>query len=66
VFRKKNFQFDMGMTAADIPGWDSLRHTILIMEINRVAGIDLSPEETAELKNLGALYDAIVTALPAA
>jgi acyl carrier protein len=64
VLRKKSFKFEMSMTADDIPGWDSLRHVVLIMELNRVARIELSPEETARLRDLGALYQAARAAPP--
>ncbi len=34
--------------AADVPGWDSLNHTLIVLEINHQFGIDLSPFEAAK------------------
>jgi acyl carrier protein len=45
------------MTAADVPGWDSLNHSILMMELGVALGVDISAEETAKLANIGALLD---------
>jgi acyl carrier protein len=57
TLRLKAFRLDLSMGAKDVPGWDSLRHLMLILELNRVLEIDLSPEETAGLANLGALFE---------
>jgi acyl carrier protein len=43
------------MLASEIPGWDSLNHTLIILEISNMLGIELSAEETAHLPDLGAL-----------
>jgi acyl carrier protein len=62
VLRKRNFIFRQDMSAKDVPGWDSMNHIFIIMEINKVTGLDLSPEDTAKLPSLGALHDAILEA----
>jgi acyl carrier protein len=49
-------------TGADIPGWDSLAHVVLIIEINDRFGIELSAAEAAALPNVGALHRAVVDA----
>lgn len=46
-------------TSADIDGWDSLSHTMLIMNVEEAFGIDLPLEEIIELENLGALAEVV-------
>lgn len=46
-------------SSADIEGWDSLSHTMLIMNVEDAFAIDLPLEEILELENLGALADVI-------
>ena len=65
VFRARGRVFTRQTTAADVPGWDSLRHVTLIMEINAATGLDLSPEDTQALPDVGALFDAIQSGLAA-
>jgi len=45
------------------PPTDSLHHVFIIMEINRETGLDLSPEDTAKLPDLAALYSVVTEAL---
>jgi acyl carrier protein len=47
--------------AADIPGWDSLSHTILMLTVEEAFGIAL-PEDVA-YANVGELADTIATRL---
>ena len=63
ILRARKVRIAPELSAKDVPGWDSLRHVVLIMEINRITGLDLSPEETISLPNIGALYDAITDGL---
>ncbi len=62
VLRKRTFVFRQDMSAKDVPGWDSMNHIFIVMEINKVTGLDLSPEETAKLATLGDFHDAILAA----
>lgn len=41
--------------AADIEGWDSLGHTVLMMRIERVLGIKISEIVAANAENVGDL-----------
>jgi acyl carrier protein len=50
-------------TAADIPGWDSLNHVVLLLELEERFGVTLSAEETTILPDVGALYRLIVARL---
>jgi acyl carrier protein len=63
VFMLRDFPLKPSMTAEDVPGWDSLHHTILMMELERVTGVELSPQETARLPNIGALHRAVLEKL---
>lgn len=45
--------------ASDIPGWDSLSHSLVIMGIEEEYGIELPFEEIADLQNVGALADLV-------
>jgi acyl carrier protein len=46
-------------TANDVPGWDSLSHAILILNIESEFNIELPLEKTLELQNVGDLADLI-------
>ncbi len=43
------------LTAPDVPGWDSLNHITLILDIESEFGIRFSNQEVSELKNVGDL-----------
>jgi acyl carrier protein len=47
-------------TAADVPGWDSLNHVVLLMELEERFGVVLTPEETTKLPDVGALHRLIM------
>jgi acyl carrier protein len=44
-------------TAQDIPGWDSLMHVTLLVNIEREFGVRFASSEVADLANVGALVD---------
>lgn len=44
--------------AEDVPGWDSLSHTILMLSIEDAFGISM-PADSREFASVGALADAI-------
>lgn len=46
-------------TADDIPGWDSLNHMFVVMEIEMRFGVPVAADEVAALPDLGALCDLI-------
>lgn len=50
-------------SARDVPGWDSLNHTLIILDVNAVFGIDLSPYETGQAETFGALLGMISEAV---
>lgn|GEM_PF-3563799 len=63
VFMLRDFNFDSSMSAKDVPGWDSLNHSILIMELSLATGLDISAEVTAKLSSIGQLH-AFITSQP--
>lgn len=46
-------------TSADVNGWDSLSHAILIMNVEEEFGIDLPLDQIYALNDVGELADAI-------
>jgi acyl carrier protein len=44
VFADPTLEVDAGTTALDIPGWDSLSHTILILAVEERFDVRLDPE----------------------
>ena len=52
------------MTAADIAGWDSFNHMILIMEIEEEFSISFTTEEIGKMAHIGRLIEIIQTKLP--
>ena len=46
-------------SAADIEGWDSLSHSILIMKIEEEFGVDLPMDRIYDLNNVGELADLV-------
>lgn len=52
-------------TAADIPGWDSLSHLILIAGIEQACGFPLPLEPSLSAPNIGSLIDLIDQSQPA-
>ena len=56
VFGLRTFQFSPAMSSKDVPGWDSLNHTVLLMEIEAETGVELPAPETARLPTIGDLH----------
>lgn len=48
-------------SSADIDGWDSLSHSLLILAVEEEFGIDLPLDKTFELQNVGELVDLLET-----
>ena len=57
---ESRFKIDRSTKAESVPGWDSVLHVVLMLEIENQFGIPISPEEAAGLPDTGALYDLIV------
>ena len=46
-------------TAADVPGWDSLTHVVLISEIEKQFGLRFSIREMLSWKTIGKMVDCL-------
>jgi acyl carrier protein len=57
---ESRFKIDRSTRAEAVPGWDSVLHVVLMLEIENEFGIPISPEEAAGLADTGALYDLIL------
>lgn len=44
-------------TADDVPGWDSITHVYIILEVERKFGIKLPADEVFSLANVGEIAD---------
>jgi acyl carrier protein len=64
VFNQPNFKFEPTMSAKDVPAWDSLAHSVLMMEIFNATGADLPPDEAARAPDIAALHAAVVERIP--
>jgi acyl carrier protein len=62
VFADPTLEVDEATTALDIPGWDSLSHTILILAVEERFGVRLGRD--VELADVGELARHLAT-LPA-
>jgi acyl carrier protein len=56
VFMLPDFEFTPNMAASDVPSWDSLHHSVLMMEISSEIGLQISAQEAAKLKSIGELF----------
>lgn len=46
-------------TSSDVEGWDSLTHSLLVMNVEEAFGLDLPLDKTYELNDLGELADLV-------
>jgi acyl carrier protein len=59
VFDDEELVIDRQTTAKDIPGWDSLMHVTLLVNVEKTFGVRFTSSEVAGLKNVGELIDLI-------
>lgn len=57
VIGGRHLELRSEMSAKDVPGWDSLNHTLIVIEIGERRGLQLSARELAEMKNFGELLE---------
>ncbi len=55
VFMDPSIEIDASSTALDVPGWDSLSHTLLMLEMESAFGVQLDLEWVAQCENVGQL-----------
>ena len=54
-----NVNLELNTTAADVEGWDSLRHIELIINIETFYSIKFSTKEIMSVENIGSLVDLV-------
>jgi acyl carrier protein len=59
VFADDDLVVTRGTTAADVPGWDSLMHVTLIINVEARFKIRCSSSDVAALQNVGELADLV-------
>jgi acyl carrier protein len=62
TFRQPDAPVDRDTTAMDINGWDSLSHTMLILQVEQRFAVRLPADRVHELDNVGELADLIAEA----
>jgi acyl carrier protein len=53
VFNDDALVVSEGMTAADVPTWDSLSNINMIIAVDKAFGVNLSIKDVRALKNVG-------------
>jgi acyl carrier protein len=55
VFNAPALELREDMTAADVRGWDSLKHVELMVAVEAAFGVRFKTAEVANMENVGAL-----------
>lgn len=63
VFDDEELTVSEGTTAADVEGWDSLTHIMLLSAIEDEFGVKFDMKAVQELKDVGAMADLIESLL---
>lgn len=50
---------DDALALRDLPGWDSLKHVLLVVGLEERAGSELDAEEIAEIATVGDVKDVL-------
>jgi acyl carrier protein len=59
VFNDDALVVSEGMTAADVPTWDSLSNINMIIAVEKAFGVKFSIKDVRSLKNVGELFELI-------
>ena len=59
TFQQDDAEIDRETTALDVDGWDSLSHTMLLLEVETHFKARLPSERVYELANVGELVDLV-------
>jgi acyl carrier protein len=59
TLKHENFEMKDEMAAADVDGWDSLTHMVIITEIEKLFQIKFRLKEINKLNNLGNLIELV-------
>jgi acyl carrier protein len=63
VLKHNRFEMRDNLTAADVEGWDSLSHVMIITEIEKDFNVRFKLRELNKLKNMGTLIELIESKL---
>ena len=66
VFDDPDLTVSLTTTAKDVPGWDSIVHITLVIEIERQFDVKFGMAEIERLRNVGDLVSVLAEKLPAA
>ena len=59
TFQQDDVEIDRETTALDVDGWDSLSHTMLLLEVETHFKVRLPADRVYELANVGELVDLV-------
>lgn len=60
AFERPHLVITRDSTALDVDGWDSLAHTVLILQVEKEFAIKLPREQIFGLRNVGELVDLVL------
>ena len=63
IFENDNLSIDMTTTADDVEEWDSLNHTLMIVEVEKFFNLKFKLKEVLGFQNVGDMVNTIVTRL---
>ncbi len=63
VLKHQDFEIRDDLTAAEVEGWDSLNHMVIISEIEEKFDIKFKLRDLNKLKNMGSLIELIQSKL---
>jgi len=63
TLKHNRFEMRDDLTAADVEGWDSLSHVMIITEIEKDFNVRFKLKELNKLKNMGTLIELIESKL---
>ena len=65
IFENDNLLIDMTTTADDVEEWDSLNHTMMIVEVEKYFNLKFKLKEVLGFQNVGDMVKTIVARLTA-
>jgi len=57
VFKDPHIELDMHISPQDLPNWDSFRHVNLIIAIEEVFLVELSPKDVQNARSVASLVE---------
>lgn len=66
VFKRDDIEVHPGLTAADVVGWDSMKHVEIILALQEKFGIRIRTRDVADVWDVGGLVAVVQRKLSAA